>query len=174
MLSTHGWEKALEEDNDMAAIERLVERFAIPLQGALANTDEIVKEFREMISYATQYTALSVLKYDSVWWRLFHAPSSAEWVNVLVLAELLFSLPASNGKLEQAFSIVGTIKVDKRSLLTNESLDDLLLLNSDKVLLERSSIPIPASTFGGQIRQEGLPKRPENSTNHAQVAVNNH
>ena len=47
----------MEEDNDMAAIERLVERFAIPLQGALANTDEIVKEFREMISYATQYIA---------------------------------------------------------------------------------------------------------------------
>ena len=29
MLSTHGWEKALEEDNDMVAIDRLVERFAV-------------------------------------------------------------------------------------------------------------------------------------------------
>ena len=51
--------------------------------------------------------------------------------NVLILAELLFSLPASNGKLERVFSIVGTIKVDKCSLLTNESLDDFLLLNSE-------------------------------------------
>ena len=66
-------------------------------------------------------------------------------MNVLVLVELLFSLSASNGKLEQVFFIVGTIKVDKRSLLTNESLDDLLLLNSDKVLW-RSLIPNPAST----------------------------
>ena len=56
MLSTHGWEKVLEEDNDMATIEWMVERFAIPLQGTLANTDEIVKEFREMISYATSHT----------------------------------------------------------------------------------------------------------------------
>ena len=111
------------------AINRLVERFSIPLQGVQANTDEIVTEFREMISYATQFIALSVLDYHSVWWKLFHAPNSAEWANVLVLGELLFSLPASNGKLERVFSTLGTIKVDRRSLLTNESLDDLLLLN---------------------------------------------
>ena len=135
MLSTHGWEKALEEESDMAAIQRLVDRFEIPLQGAKANTSEIVSEFREMISYAAQYIALSTLEYRSVWWKLFHSPSSKEWANVLVLAELLFSLPASNGKLERVFSIAGTIKVDKRSLLTNESLNDLLLLNSDKIPL---------------------------------------
>lgn len=66
MLSIHDWEKALEEDN-MAAINWLVEMFAVPLQGAQANTEEIVKEFREMISYATQYIALAVLDYHSVW-----------------------------------------------------------------------------------------------------------
>ena len=37
MLSTHRREKALEEDNDMAAIDCIVERFAVPLQGALVN-----------------------------------------------------------------------------------------------------------------------------------------
>ena len=66
MLSTHGWEKALEEDNEMAAIDRLVQRFTIPLQGAGVDTDEVVKEFREMISYASQYIALSLLDYHSV------------------------------------------------------------------------------------------------------------
>ena len=40
----------MKEDNDMAAINWLVKRFAIPLQGAQANTDEIVTEFREMVS----------------------------------------------------------------------------------------------------------------------------
>ena len=143
MLSTHGWEKALEEDNDMAAIDRLVQRFAIPLQGAAVDTEEVVKEFREMISYATQYIALSVLDYHSVWWRLFHAPCSSEWANILALAELLFSLPASNGKLERVFSLLGVIKVNKRSLLSNETLDDLLLLNSDKIPLDKFN-PNPA------------------------------
>ena len=66
MLSTHGWEKALKENNDMAVINWLVKRFAITLQGAQANTDEIVTEFCEMVSYAMQYISLSVLEYHSV------------------------------------------------------------------------------------------------------------
>ena len=48
---------------------------------------------------------------------------------------LSFSLPALNGKLERVFSLLGTIKVDKRSRLTNKSLDNLLLLKSDKIPL---------------------------------------
>ena len=67
MLSTHGWEKALLEGNDMAAIKHLTERFSVPLEGAQANTDVVVAEFHEMISYATQYIILSVLEYCSVW-----------------------------------------------------------------------------------------------------------
>ena len=54
----------------------------------------------------------------------------------VVLAKLLLSLPASNGKLERTFSLVGTIKNDKRSRLTNQSLDDLLLVLSNKVPLQ--------------------------------------
>ena len=133
MLSLHGWDKLLEEDDDLTAIDRLVERFSTPLQGAEVNTGVIKEEFAGMIEYAVQYIAIASLEYHSVWWRLFHAPNSAEWSNVLVLAELLFSLPASNGKLERVFSTHGTIKVDKRSRLTNQSLDDLLLLNSAKI-----------------------------------------
>ena len=135
VLSSHGWEKLIDEHSDMAAIDRLVERFAYPLEGAQANTDVIKTEFTDMIEYAVQFIALSSLDYQSVWWRLFHAPNSAEWSNILVLVELLFSLPASNGKLERVFSVLGTIKVDKRARLTNESLDDLLLLKCDKTPL---------------------------------------
>ena len=86
-----------------------------------------------MIEYAVQYMAISTLVYHLVWWRLFHDPNSAEWSTALILAELLFSLPASNGKLERVFSTLATIKVDKRSRLNNESLDDLLLLNSTRI-----------------------------------------
>lgn len=135
VLSTHGWEKAMLEE-DMSAVERLVERFTVPLQGAEADIDAMVTEFREMISYATQYIALSVLDYRSVWWKLFHAPNSSEWPNILILAELLFSLPASNGKLERVFSTLGLIKGDRRTRLTNESLDDLLVLSTEKVPLQ--------------------------------------
>ena len=123
MLSSHGWEKLVEEEDDLEAIDRLIERFAIPLQGAQADTDVIKTEFGNMIEYVVQYIAISSLdyhsvwwrlfhtsNYHSVWWRLFHTSNSAEWSNVLVVAELLFSLPASNGKLERVFSTLGTIK----------------------------------------------------------------
>lgn len=85
VLSTHGWEKLVEEGSDMASIDRLVERFATPLEAALADTDAIKTEFCGKIEYAVQYIALSSLHYHAVWWRIFHAPSSAEWSNVLVL-----------------------------------------------------------------------------------------
>ena len=127
MLSTHGWEKALE-DNDMSAVDRLVQRFTIPLQGAGVDTDEVVKDFLCLTVHSSFSAGLSF-----VWWRLFHAPCSSEWQSILVLAELLFSLPASNGKLQQVFSLLGVIKVDKHSRLSNETLDDLLLLNCDKI-----------------------------------------
>ena len=136
MLSSHGWEKATEEDNNLAAIERpIVERFATPLLGAEADTNVIKEEFANMIEYAVQYMATSTLVYHLVWLTLFHAPNSAliSWSTALILAELLFSLPASNGKLERVLSTLATIKVDKRSRFNNESLDDLLLLNSTRI-----------------------------------------
>ena len=71
LLSTHGWEKLVEDESDMTAIDRLAERFATPLKAAQANTDAVKTVFCEMSAYAVQYIALSSLGYHSVWWRLF-------------------------------------------------------------------------------------------------------
>ena len=95
-----------------------------------ANVGEIHTEFEAMLEYATMYIVLSTSDYRAVWWRLFHAPSAAEWANVLTLAELFFSLPASNGKLERLFSQVNVIKSEKRTSLTNAALDDLLMVST--------------------------------------------
>ena len=77
------------------------------------------------------------MDYRSVWWRLFYAVNSSEWSNALILIQLLFSLPASNGKLERVFSTAKVIKSEKRSTLSNESLDNLLVLNSEKIPLQK-------------------------------------
>ena len=135
MLGTQGWEKAVEEDKSVDAIGRLVKRFTVPLQSASANTEEIVGEFVAVMQYAIQFISLSILDYRAVWSRLFHAPTASEWSNILILAKLLFSLPASNGKLERVFSQINVIKTSKRTLLSNDSLDDLLLLTSDLIPL---------------------------------------
>ena len=129
VLASQGWEKLLEEDVPLDSLDRLVERFAVPLQGASADCSKVKEEFQSILQYAVQYISLSTMDYRAVWWRIFNAPTASEWSNVLTLIELLFSLPASNGKLERIFSQMNVIKTNKslkRSLLSNESLDDLL------------------------------------------------
>ena len=137
ILNTQGWEKLIKEKYHLEELLQLISRFKIPLDGAGADTEEIYKEFEEIMEYAVNFISLSTLDYSSVWWRLFHCPSRSEWSNALILIELLFSLPASNGKVERVFSTSNVIKVEKRSLLSNESLDDLLMINTDKVPLSK-------------------------------------
>ena len=85
--------------------------------------------------YATKYISLSTLDYRAVWWRLFHSPDASEWVNILILIELLFSLPVSNGVVERVFSQMNVIKVKKRALLCNDTLDDLLTISTANIAL---------------------------------------
>ena len=66
MLSSHGWEKLVQEEDDLAAIDRLVTRFTLPLQAAQADTTVIKVEFGNMIEYAVQYIATTSLDYQSV------------------------------------------------------------------------------------------------------------
>ena len=61
VLSSHGWEKLLEEEIDLAAIDRLVERLSLPLQGAQADINVIKTEFGSMVEYAVQYIATTPL-----------------------------------------------------------------------------------------------------------------
>ena len=65
-----------------------------------------------MLEYAGNFIPLSTMDYSSVWWRLFHSPSKTDCVNALTLAELLFSIPASNGKVERVLSTCNVIKID--------------------------------------------------------------
>ena len=130
VLASQGWQKAVEEEDSLEAIDRLVEQFSIPLESAGADISAIHGEFQELLQYATTYVSISTIEYHAVWWRLFHASCASEWVNVLTLAELLFSLPASNGKLERVFSQVNIIKSNRRTSLTNETLDDLVMIST--------------------------------------------
>ena len=171
VLSTQGWEKLLKENNPLHKVDRLVTRFKIPLEGAGSKTEEVRKEFGEMMEYAVTFISLSTMDYSSVWWRLFHSPSKSDWLNALTLAELLFSLPASNRKVERIFSTSNVIKVENRSLLSNESLDDLLLLNTDKVPLS-SFNPEQAIELGGAIKLgDRISRNGKNTRNISKVKV---
>ena len=68
-----------------------------------------------------------------MWWKFFNSPNASDWSDVLTLARLL---PVSNGKLERVFSTLKNIKLEKRSSMSNETLDDLLAINVDQVKVD--------------------------------------
>ena len=117
-LSTQGWENALEEEDNLETVDSLVENLQYHLKVQVL-TAEIHAEFGELMQYAAQYFSLSTKDCRLVWWRLFHAFDASEWGNALLLVQLIFSLPASNGKLERFFSTANVIKVDKQATLSD-------------------------------------------------------
>ena len=109
VLATYGWQKIIDEDETpqpegtegkdvFEPLERLGKMFEIPLTAAGADLSQLRKEFKEMLQYAIKFISLATLDYRRVWWRLFHAPSATEWHTALLLAQLLLSLPVSNGE----------------------------------------------------------------------------
>lgn len=92
-----------------------------------------------------------------------------------LMSGLLLSLPASNAKLERVFSQLNVVKTNKRTSLTNESLDDLLLLTSDSVPL-KDFCPDDAINFWwrDKVRRphQSSRKRYKKRTPSSDVAVN--
>ena len=69
--------------------------------------------------------------YRTIWWKLFNAANVNRWGNVLSLIELLFCIPMSNGRVERVFSTVKLIKSDRRSRLSEDTLDHLVRIAVD-------------------------------------------
>ena len=135
ILATQGWQKLVDDEDSLDAVDRLATQFSTPLQGAGVQLEEIHAEFESVLEYSTRYISLSTLPYRASWWQIFHAPCASDWHNFLVLVELLFSLPSSNGKVERIFSQVDVIKTEKRTRLCNEALD-LLMITANNVPLK--------------------------------------
>ena len=90
VLATHGWQRSLDEEDGesdentermdpLAPIERLGQRFKVPLESAGVDISKLRDEFYDMLLYATQFISLATLDYWAVWWRLFHSPNSSSW-----------------------------------------------------------------------------------------------
>ena len=96
-----------DEDCSLAEVKEAVEHisthFRLPLKvkgvSFVALQDEV-----EVVDYARTYLNLSQAEYRNVWYTLCTCPDARKWPNVLILSELAFSLPFSNGRVEQIFS----------------------------------------------------------------------
>lgn len=119
-LDTQGWQikascPATSSDSDepeaddglseiKSAIEFIVQVFREPLEAKHVSLSSLHDEIEETVEYARGYVAIQTESYLKIWYRLNTSPDSSKWPNVLLLSELLFSLPFSSGSIERMFS----------------------------------------------------------------------
>ena len=96
-----------------SSVVRIATRFKTPLENVDTDVDAIHTEFEEMVDYAIQFLSLSTMTYQAKWWHLFTCLNLADCKNCLNMIELLFSLPASKGKMERIFSQLKRLKMRK-------------------------------------------------------------
>lgn len=108
------------------AIEDIVKAFSDPLEANNVSLSALQDEIEDAVAYARMYLSIKSTKYRKVWYLLHVCPDAEKWPSVLLLCELIFSLPFSNGRVEQIFSSLKVIKTNNRSSLQTSTLDDLL------------------------------------------------
>ena len=109
-LETQSWQKSFSEessgDNDgmldpdaddfaevRAAVEYIISIFHIPLEAKRMFAASSQDEVEDIVSYARKYLPIGSENYRKIWYKLHTSPDSSRWPNILILSELLFSLP---------------------------------------------------------------------------------
>ena len=116
-----------DEDNkgDIKDAPELISSiFREPLESKSACLASLFDEIDEIVHYARKYLDL-LEDYRKPWFKLHSVPEAKDWPNVLLLCQLLFSLPFTNSAVERAFSKLKVLKADRRNRLFIDSLDDL-------------------------------------------------
>ena len=119
-----------DEDCSLAevkeAVEHISSHFGLPLEVKGVSFVALQDEVEEVVDYARTYLNLSQAGYRNVWYSLCTCPDSRKWPNALILCELAFSLPFSNGRVEQIFSSMKILKTSRRTNMQGDTLNDLL------------------------------------------------
>ena len=130
---TKNWIHRLSEGNDdvsmgevVNAVEYITGIFRSPLEAKGMCLSSIQDEIEEVIEFSRKYLPISTSNYRIIWFKLHTCSDSDKWPNLLILSELIFSLPFSNSHVEQIFSSLGIIKTKRRTNLSTSTLQDLL------------------------------------------------
>ena len=110
-------------------MEHITSVFQSPLEVKGVAIESIQDEVEEVVDYARKYLLIGTYRYKVIWYKLHTCPDSRRWPNVLLLCELVFSLPYSNSCAQQIFSSLKSIKTMIRTNLSTSTLHDLLELN---------------------------------------------
>ena len=138
VLNTEGWERMDEEgEKDLLFADECVTELYSHFQKPLSNAgldgslSDLLEQWHSVIEYTTRYLSPSTTPYLRVWRRIFDSSRSEGWSMVLLLAELLFSIPISNAKVERLFSLMNRIKTDSRATLGESTLNSLIRISME-------------------------------------------
>jgi len=104
--------------NVRESVDSLVTKFRDPLEAKGASLSSVQDEVEEIIEYSRKFLAISTSSYREIWYKLHTCHDCNRWPNLLLLSELVFSLPFSNSRVEQIFSSLGCIKTKRRTNLS--------------------------------------------------------
>ena len=133
-----------EEEEEMddvtkirVAVEHIVTIFRDPLEDKGACLSPLDDELEEAVQFCRRYLDSQLEDYKKVWYKLHSTHDSQKRPTVLLLSELLFSLPFTTSKVERMFSSLKVIKTDRRTSLQITTLDDLMEINVE-------GLPLPS------------------------------
>ena len=119
-----------------SAMEYIVTMFREPLEAKNTCIFSLQDEIDEVVDFYRKYLESQGEDYRKVWYKLFVAQDARKWPNVILVSELLFSLPFTNSKVERAFSTMKIVKTNRRTSLLSSTLEDLMEINEEGPELE--------------------------------------
>jgi len=138
ILNCERWEKTTEdsgEDLEFAndCIAKLYNHFKESLSkaGLTGSLSDLLDQWHDLLSYTKRFLDPSRTPYLRVWRRIFDSSRKAQWNMVLMLVELLFTIPISNAKVERLFSFMNHIKTDCRATLGESTLNNLITIHME-------------------------------------------
>ena len=113
------------------AVITITEMFCMPLEAQGADLSGILDETENAVLFARSNLSIQKDSCKRIWYLLDVAPDAVKWKNLLLITELLFSLPFSTAKVERLFSMLKIMKTEKRTALSITSVNDLMEINTE-------------------------------------------
>ena len=129
-LETQNWLRKGDNEHEIGnintVVEQIITHFRIPLEAKGVSIEVIHDEIEEVVQYARRYLSIGTESNKKIWYKLHTCPDSRKWTDVLLVCELLFSLPIATSRVEQTFSTVKIVKTKCRTSLHISTLCDPL------------------------------------------------
>ena len=87
--------------------------FRMPLEAQGADLSGILDETEDAVLFAQSNLSIQKDSYKRIWYLLDVASDAVKWKKLLLITELLFSLPFSTAKIERLFSMLKIMKTEK-------------------------------------------------------------